>query len=153
MNDKYQMTLIDRLCQGRPSTSIGEMRDMLRRDLEDLLNTRQGPEEIPSCMEHLNSSMAVYGLNYIENVDMNVKDDLLKLLTNVKSSIQLFEPRLEEVDVSIVKAKDDSQTRSPFVLHLRIDAVMRIGAYVDRVVFNTMIQKSGATVEEALDHA
>ncbi len=153
MNDQYQMTLIDRLCQGKSSTSIAEMRDMVRRDLEDLLNTRQGPGDIPPWFENLGSSMAVYGLNSIESVDMSVKDELLKLLTDVKISIQLFEPRLENVDVSIAKANDDNQTRSPFVLHLRIDAVMRIGAYVDRVVFNTMIQKSGATVHEALDHA
>jgi type VI secretion system protein ImpF len=153
MNDQFQMTIIDRLCQGKPSTSIAEMREMVRRDLEDLLNTRQGPSEIPPWFENLGNSMAVYGLNGIESVDMSVKDELLKILTEVKSTIQLFEPRLEDVDVSIVKAKEDNQSRSPFVLHLRIDGVMRIGGYVDRIVFNSMIQKSGATVKEALDHA
>jgi type VI secretion system protein ImpF len=153
MNDQFQMTIIDRLCEGRPSTSIAEMREMVRRDLEDLLNTRQGPEEIPPWFEMLGSSLAVYGFNTIESVDMSVKDELLKLLTDVKTSIQLFEPRLENVDVSIIKDKEEKQTRSPFVLHLRIDAEMRIGDYVDRVVFNTMIQKSGATVQEASDHA
>ena len=151
MNDQFLMTIIDRLCEAKSSTSIAEMREMVRRDLEDLLNTRQGRDDVPPWFEQLGGSLAVYGLNNIDTVDMSSKEELTDLLTRIKATIQRFEPRLENVNVSTIKDKE--QKRSPFVLHLRIDAEMRIGAYIDRVVFNTMIQKSGATVQEAPDHA
>lgn len=153
MNDQFQMTIIDRLCEARSSTSLAEMRDMVRRDLEDLLNTRQGRNDVPSCFEQLSNSLAVYGLNNIDTVDISSKDELLNLLDDIKSTIRQFEPRLENIGVSITKDKDGKQERSPFVLHLRIDADMRIGTYISQVVFNTMIQKSGATVQEVSDHA
>jgi type VI secretion system protein ImpF len=153
MNDQFHMTVIDRLCERRSSTSLAEMRDMVRRDLEDLLNTRQGRNDVPSCFEQLSDSLAVYGLNNIDTVDISSKEELLNLLNDIRSTIQRFEPRLENVEVSITKDKDGKLERSPFVLHLRIDANMRIGTYVSEVVFNTMIQKSGATVKEASEHA
>ena len=126
---------------------------MIRRDLEDLLNTRQGRKDVPSCFELLSDSLAVYGLNNIDTVDISSKDELLNLLNDIRLTIQRFEPRLENVGVSITKDKDGKEERSPFVLHLRIDADMRIGTYVSQVVFNTMIQKSGATVKEVSDDA
>jgi len=153
MNDQFQMTIIDRLCERRSSTSLAEMRGMIRRDLEDLLNTRQGRKDVPSCFELLSDSLAVYGLNNIDTVDISSKDELLNLLNDIRLTIQRFEPRLENVGVSITKDKDGKEERSPFVLHLRIDADMRIGTYVSQVVFNTMIQKSGATVKEVSDDA
>lgn len=126
---------------------------MVRRDLEDLLNTRQGRNDVPPCYEELCNSLAVYGLNNIDTVDISSKEELLHLLDDIKSTIQRFEPRLENIGVSITKNEDEKQERSPFVLHLRIDADMRIGTYISSVVFNTMIQKSGATVQEVSEHA
>lgn len=126
---------------------------MVRKDLEDLLNTRQGRNDIPSCFEQLGKSLAVYGLNSFDSVDISSREELSRLLNDIEDTIHRFEPRLEDVEVSIVKADDDKQKRSPFVLHLRIEAQMRIGSYIDSITFNTMIQKSGATVREVADHA
>lgn len=153
MNDQFELSFIDRLCETRHSASISEMREYLRRDLEDLLNTRQGCDNIPQWCEQLRSSIAVYGLHNIETVDISSQEELLRLLSDIKNAIIRFEPRLENVEVSITKDESGKQAWSPFILHLRIDAEMRMGNYLDRVVFNTMIQKSGATVQEALDHA
>lgn len=147
------MTIIDRLCEARSSASIAEMREMVRIDLENLLNTRQGRNDVPPWFEQLCSSLAVYGLQNIDTVDISSKSELLKLLSDIRSTIQRFEPRLQNVDVSISKDYEEKQVLSPFVLHLRIDAEIRLGTYIDRVIFNTMIQKNGATVQEASDHA
>lgn len=153
MKDQFELTIIDRLCEARLSASIAEMRENIRRDLEDLLNTRQGCNNIPQWCGQLKNSIAVYGLHSIENVDISSQEELLRLLSDIKCAIIRFEPRLENVEVSITKDESGKQVWSPFVLHLRIDAEMRMGNFLDRVVFNTMIQKSGATVKEAIEHA
>jgi len=154
MSDTFLMTIIDRLSTGKgePGASFREMRDMLRRDLEDLLNTRQGlklDREQEAKYPELTRSLATYGLNNIDTVDMSCGEEIELLLNDVKHTIEMFEPRLENVEVyndSPAKGADDYV--SPFVLRMRINADMRIGNYIDRVVFDTLIQKSGATVKE-----
>jgi type VI secretion system protein ImpF len=154
MNDLVQMTIIDRLCEAKPFASIKEMREMVRRDLEDLLNTRQGRSDIASWFPELEKSIATYGLNNIDTVDMSSGEELEELLSDIKCTIQMFEPRLEHIEVvSESHAISENGYTSPFVLRLRINADMRVGENVESVVFNTMIQKSGATVQEAAPDA
>lgn len=154
MNDYFQMTVIDRVCEAKSFAPLKEMREMLRRDLEDLLNTRQGRDDVDERFPELKNSIATYGLGNIDNVDMSSGDDLEKLFSDIKRSIQMFEPRLEHVEVyNESRPSGDNDYVSPFVLRLRIDADMRIGDHIDRIVFNTMIQKSGATVREAAPDA
>jgi type VI secretion system lysozyme-like protein len=151
MNDHYyKMTIIDRVSEAEQFAPISEMRERLRKDLEDLLNTRQGRSDIPPWFVELGRSLATYGLNNIDTIDIHSDDKKAKLLQDVHQAIQWFEPRLDDVTVDIDNKKEDEITdgKSYFVLHLRIDAKMRNGAYTDHIVFNTMIQKNGATVLE-----
>lgn len=154
MSDTFQMTIIDRLSAGtgEGGTTFKEMRNMIRRDLEDLLNTRQGlklDSEQKTKYPELKRSLATYGLNNIDTVDMSCGEEIERLLSDVKHTIEMFEPRLKNVEVfNDSPAKGANDYVSPFVLRMRISADMRIGHYLDPVVFNTLIQKSGATVKE-----
>jgi type VI secretion system protein ImpF len=154
MNNMFQMTIIDRLCEAKPYASLQEVREMVRQDLEDLLNTRQGYSKLQPWFPELKSSLATYGLNNIDTVDMSCGEELEELLRDIRNTIQLFEPRLENIEVYNDSPNAGSRDYvSPFVLRLRIDADLRIGDNVDRIIFNTLIQKSGATVKEGVADA
>jgi type VI secretion system lysozyme-like protein len=140
--NEFKNSFIDRLCGASITSSIEAVREMVRRDLEDLLNARQGRCDIPSWFMEVRRSFA-YGLGDFESTNLESANDRQRLLNTIKSTIAFFEPRLQNVVVT------DSGIIHPFILHFQIRATLKIGTFVDKVVFGTTIQKNGTTTVKA----
>ena len=139
----FQASVIDRLCGSESAVSLGEIRESVRSDLESLLNSQQGRNDIPEYFEEVQNSIATYGLNNFNSINLEAFDERQKLLRSIKRTIELFEPRLEKVDIS------DKEIIHPFILQFQINAVLRVGKYVDHIVFGTTIKKNGTAIVES----
>jgi type VI secretion system lysozyme-like protein len=141
--EPYTPTVLERLCGAGMFGTIDDARESVRRDLEDLLNARQGREhDIPPWFTALAGSVATYGIGQVDAIDLEVREERQGLLKAIRRAIRRFEPRLERVEVI------DLGVVHPFVLRFRIEAVMRLESVADRVVFGTTLRKNGTAVVE-----
>ena len=119
------------------SKSLRQMKDSVKRDLEQLLNTRQSGDWLPSDLKELNTSLAAYGLPDFTSVSIKSPSEQHRLGRALEAAIQTFEPRLEDVNVTILPPGDLQRS-----LHFRIDARLRIEPAPEPVTFDAMLQLS-----------
>jgi type VI secretion system protein ImpF len=119
------------------SKSLRQMKDSVKRDLEQLLNTRQSGDWLPADLKELNSSLAAYGLPDFTSVSIKSPSEQHRLGRALEVAIQTFEPRLEDVNVTILPLGDLQRS-----LHFRIDARLRIEPAPEPVTFDAMLQLS-----------
>jgi type VI secretion system protein ImpF len=102
--------LLDRLIDDEPETTVEppwregqivrELKKSLRRDLEDLLNSRRPLDDLPAGFEELPGSLANYGLPDLQSLEVRETHDLQRLCRLIEDCIRRFEPRLRNVTVA-----------------------------------------------------
>lgn len=106
------LSITDRLIDAEPKVStepqmtykksLDITRASLRRDLENLLNTRCTEVPLPQGSDQLKRSIYMYGLPDITSMSANYLHDQNRLLLVVEETLRMFEPRLNPVKVSLV---------------------------------------------------
>lgn len=145
-------SLLDRLIDEEPETKreaprsrnqiLREMKKSVRRDVEDLLNTRRSLLEWPSDLTELESSLLNYGIPDITRANMSspdVREQFRKLL---EKTIQQNEPRLQSVRVHLI-SNNETLDRT---LRFRIDALLRADPAPEPVVFDSVLEPGTGTV-------
>jgi len=151
-NAPLRLPLLDRLIDEEPkakseglmsrSTSLAKLKIAVRRDLENLLNTRSTPDSIPEgCVEVLRS-VYCYGLPDITSMPANFLYEQGKLLQSIESSVRMFEPRLDGVRVSLVPVTGMSR-----MLRFVIDGMLRIDPLPEHVVYDASIELTSLEVQ------
>jgi type VI secretion system protein ImpF len=127
----------DRVSETLPSRSQGieDLKQSVKRDLEWLLNTRQNAAGVPSGLRELTYSLATYGLPDFSAFSIKSPSDQVRMQRILETAISLFEPRLENVMVTLVPVRDSEQK-----LRFRIDARLRIEPAPEPVTFDTVLQ-------------
>ena len=146
-------SLLDRLLDDEPGNQreavkqrhqvLREMKRSVRRDLENLLNTRWRCVSWPPNLEELETSLVNYGIpdfTGIRFASANTQDELRSILEAV---IRRFEPRFSKVRVELI-TNADSLDRT---LRFRIDAMLHAEPVVEPVVFDTMLKTSTGDFE------
>ncbi|MCI0335947.1 MAG: type VI secretion system baseplate subunit TssE [Acidobacteria bacterium] len=138
-------SVLDRLIDHEPelareapasrAKTLRDLKDSVRRDLEWLLNTRQVVGGIPEGLRELSRSLAAYGLPDFTSISIKSPADQLRTQRALEAAISAFEPRLEDVTVTIIPARDLEQK-----LRFRIDARLRIEPTPEPVTFDTVLQ-------------
>ncbi|MDG1872695.1 MAG: type VI secretion system baseplate subunit TssE [Mariniblastus sp.] len=138
-------SLLDRLIDFNPlsatesvksqSQLIQEMKVSLRRDLENLLNTRWPCISWPPQYEELELSLINYGIPDFTGVNMGGPDNQKRLMQIVKHAIEKFEPRLLKFSIEI-KSETDNINRT---LSFRVDGLLRAEPYPEQVMFDTAL--------------
>jgi type VI secretion system protein ImpF len=119
------------------SKSLRQLKQAVLRDLEYLLNTRQTVDWVTSDLKELNNSLAVYGLPDFASVSIKSPSEQNRLQRSLESAISTFEPRLEDVIVTIMPIDDLRRS-----LHFRIDARLRVEPAPEPVTFDAVLQLS-----------
>jgi type VI secretion system protein ImpF len=119
------------------SKSLRQLKDSVKRDLEQLLNTRQSGDWLPPDLKELNCSLAAYGLPDFTSVAVKSPSEQLRLRRALEQAITIFEPRLEDITVSLLPFGDLDRS-----LRFRIDARLRIEPAPEQVTFDAMLQLS-----------
>jgi type VI secretion system protein ImpF len=151
-NAPLRLPLLDRLIDEEPkakseaamtrSTSLARLKIAVRRDLENLLNTRSTPDPIPEgCVEVLRS-VYCYGLPDITSMPANFLYEQGKLLQSIEAAVRMFEPRLDGVRVSLVPVTGMSR-----MLRFVIDGMLRIDPLPEHVVYDASIELTSLEVQ------
>ena len=117
--------------------SLRQLKEAVKRDLEQLLNTRQPGDWLPEDLKELNNSLAAYGLPDFSSVSIKSPAEQLRLRRALEAAVTMFEPRLEDVNITLLPAGDLERS-----LHFRIDARLRIEPAPEPVTFDAMLQLS-----------
>ena len=122
-----QGSLLDRLVE-EPSErgdgpSLTRLREGLRRDLEDLLNTRRRFLRWPAELEELDRSLLSYGLSDFTHETLGAPGFRREFVEEVSRLLQRSEPRLQVRDVQLLENADPLDRR----LRFRVTGTVRFG--------------------------
>lgn len=140
-------SVLDRLIDTEPSSSTdapsswGQSVRLLKaglcRDLEWLLNSRRTLIEIPSDYEYLKESVLNYGIIDVSSLIRDSREHKNLLVKEVAHAIQVFEPRLEQVKVSLVT--EDAGDATKREIHFVVEGLLKIDPQPEHVVFDTVL--------------
>lgn len=141
-----RQSILDRLIDRNPRNSqdppltwvgsVEELKASVLRDLEWLLNTRRvagSDEEVPDDLRH---SLYHYGLPDITSMSADAPETFDRLLRHIEETIQIFEPRLTGVRVSLGRREKTSKHRLRFV----IEAMLDMEPNPEKVVFDSVLE-------------
>jgi type VI secretion system protein ImpF len=142
-----QPSLLDRLTDLDPRSSadarvtlaesIRLFKASLQRDLEWLLNTRRTPEPLPAdWFEQVPRSIYHFGIPDITSLSRDSRESRSILLRDVEAAIAAFEPRLTDVNISVIEAEGEQFRRE---LRFHIEATLRMDPTPEQVVFDTVL--------------
>jgi type VI secretion system protein ImpF len=141
-------SVLDRLIGGdrkwdgtRPAVwgeSLAVLQKALLRDLQALLNTRRTSEPAEKDQEFLRKSLFNYGLPDITMLSADSSETPGHLRRIIEETIELFEPRLSNVHVSLVEDRDSRDRRVQFL----IEADLKVEPDTERVEFDTVLEVS-----------
>jgi type VI secretion system protein ImpF len=143
-------SLIDRLVDRDPGSrweappyrtlSRGELKESVRRDLEWLLNTRTS---LPgSLLDDKELTVIDYGIPDFGHYSPANPNHQRILAQRIRRSISAFEPRLQEVQVTVEPEMPDEKT-----LVIRIDAALIVEPFREPVSFQTVLQSQTGRLE------
>jgi type VI secretion system protein ImpF len=136
-----QASILDRLMDQDPAVthepvqegfSVGQIKDAVARDLENLLNTRRNIITPPASCREVGNSLFVYGLPDFTSRNPAHIAVRSQLRLEIEKTITRFEPRLKNVTVHI-----DSPGATGRNLHFRITGVLVVDPITEQVVFDT----------------
>jgi type VI secretion system protein ImpF len=144
-------SLIDRLIDDDPQGSadaheseedaVARYKVALRRDLENLLNTRR--PWLPGVARYpgLDRTVIGYGIPDLSTEDMSVPAVRERVRRVIAQVIREHEPRLSEIDIEM----DDGPTSRG--MRLRIAAVLNIMQSEETVVYEASVRPGDRTIE------
>ena len=122
---------------------LRELKQSVRRDLENLLNTRHCWETWPDELEELETSLVNYGIPDFTGVNMSLPSERERLRKVVEKVILHFEPRFKSVQVKLVENADDFDR----TLRFRIDGLLYAEPAPEPVVFDSQMEPRSSSFE------
>jgi len=139
------LSILDRLLDNEPklkvegalthSKSLAQLKVAIRRDLENLLNTRCTPQPLPESSVETRRSMYNYGVPDITEIGRNFLYEQDRLLSEIEKAVHLFEPRLAGAKVALLPAPGASR-----VVRFVIEGMLRIDPAPEHVVFDAALE-------------
>jgi type VI secretion system protein ImpF len=139
-------SVLDRLLDDEPSVSqepipnhfqnLRQLRAVVRRDLEALLNARQETlEELPPEFTEVSRSLLTYGLPDFTSLSLLSANDRNCIRRALEQAIATFEPRLDGVRVTLEAPREHDLT-----LRFHIEALLRVEPAPEPVTFDALFQ-------------
>lgn len=133
-------SVLDRLSEQRkwPGThaaSVRMLKESIRRDLEELLNTRRQLSNELEGYEAARSSVINYGLEDLNSITPISRTNAQALQQAVQRCIAEYEPRLRDVSVSVESGGDLLHRE----IRLHIEATIPMQPNAEIVSFDTML--------------
>lgn len=136
-------SVLDRLIDETPQSSAEQpmsvrqmgdaLKDAVRRDLENLLNRRQRPLNLPDGLEDLEASSYEYGIPDFSGANLSSKQKRRRYLRVIEDLIRRHEPRFSAVKVVPVEEPGSGQR----TLHFRIEAILRTEPAPESVLYDS----------------
>jgi type VI secretion system protein ImpF len=143
-----QGSVLDRLLDDNPDQTrdppkprgqhLRELRDAVRRDVENLLNTRHRCRSWPEGLRELERSLVNYGVPDFSGADFATDDRRDEFRASVQDVLRSFEPRFQTVRVELVSNADPLDR----TLRFRIDALMYADPAPEPIIFDSVFDPS-----------
>jgi type VI secretion system protein ImpF len=133
--------VLDRLSSGHrtrnPDGEIGlrEVHAAVRRDLERLLNSRVWWPNGLGEFEEASTSLLAYGIPDLTAFSWASSNDNRAVVKVIEEAIKRFEPRLLPRSVKVTKLEREGI--DDFRVRVRIDAILQVEPYTERVSFDS----------------
>lgn len=130
--------LVDPVSAGtdaRRGYSLSQMLEVIRRDLEDLLNTRQSIVDLPPELKHVNDSMAMFGLPDLTSFNVTTPQQKSEMSDQIEKIVKRHEPRLRDVTVRLVESEEGNR----HTFRCRIDGRLALDP-APEVCFDTVME-------------
>lgn len=143
---KLRSSVLDRLIDNEPHQKVEaeqsrhqqlkDLRNSVRRDVENLLNTRYrlvapGPEFV-----QLEQSLLNYGLPDLATVNIIDMEKKQAFIDGLEKTLRQFEPRFKSVAVRYL----DNQEATDHTLRFRIDATLYADPAPEVVIFDSTLE-------------
>lgn len=135
------MSLLDRLIS-EDAPTLAHVRNGLKRDLGDLLNTRQRIMSWPAALGELERSILNYGILDLSTANFSTDAQRTAVVERIGEAVRLAEPRLSGMRISAMTNADPSD-RS---LRVLIQAEIIVDSEAEPVQFSTIIDPLGQSV-------
>jgi type VI secretion system protein ImpF len=146
-------SVLDRLLDDEPGNQretpksrnqvLRELKNSVRRDLEQLLNTRWRCSSWPRDLDQLDLSLVNYGIPDFTGTNMSQPTEREQLRVTIEQIIRKFEPRFKSVRVNMLENSDAFDR----TLRFRIDALLYAEPAPEPVVFDSQLEPSSATFQ------
>jgi type VI secretion system protein ImpF len=138
--------VLDRLLDDEPEVArdpgksrhqvLRELKQSVRRDLEDLLNTRRYCLSRPNGLNELEQSLVNYGLPDFTGANMGSAENREALCRLIETVLRTCESRFQSVSVQLL----DNTEPLDRTLRFRIDALLYAYPAPEPVVFDSALQ-------------
>jgi type VI secretion system protein ImpF len=149
---KLRPSVLDRLFDNDPQNQVEhdpghhqllkQLRDSVRRDLENLLNTRFYILDPSDDYQELDVSLLNYGLPDLATVNIIDVEKRNQFTRKLEETLRMFEPRFKSVKISFLDNSDNNDR----TLRFRIDAVIYADPLPEVVVFDSILESVTRTV-------
>lgn len=139
-------SILDRLLDNDPGSGsdkdpdqhqkLKQLRSSVRRDLQNLLNTRFRMIEPGSEYPNLKNSLLNYGLPDLATVNITDKQKRQEFIKHLESILIEFEPRFKTIKVSYL----ENSNAIDRTLRFRIDATLYADPSPEVVVFDSVLE-------------
>lgn len=139
--DLHAGSLLDRLIDDEAdrghddAPSFARLKDGLRRDLEDLLNTRRRFLRPPKSLDELDRSLLAYGLSDFTNEQLGSLSFRQDFTDEVQQVLRTLEPRITVHEVQLLDNADVLDRR----LRFRIVGVAHLGGERQSLSFDSYV--------------
>lgn len=150
-DERLVPSILDRLIDDQPEVSteppartgqiVRDIKASVRRDLENLLNTRWRCIEWPPNLDNLELSMVNYGIPDFIGAQRRVGRKLERLLEEIRRAIERYEPRLQNVRVEAITSQDPMDR----TLRFRIRAMLEVDPIREKVAYRSEFETSTAS--------
>jgi len=122
---------------------VPELYEAIRNNLENILNTRKPCLQVPHYFTELEQSLINYGMPDFANSYYGNHHAQNRLCQDIKSLIQHFEPRLQQIQVTVQK-NDQAVER---ILKLRIEAMLKLIPKPSPAIFESAMNMAKTTFD------
>jgi type VI secretion system protein ImpF len=146
-------SVLDRLLDDEPEVKreaprtrnqlLRELKQSVRRDLENLLNTRRRSLGWPASLTELESSLVNYGIPDFLSGNMASSEGREQLCQALETVIRTYESRFKTVKVHLLDNGDPLDR----TLRFRIDALLRADPAPEPVVFDSAVEPGTGTIQ------
>ena len=155
---KLRPSILDRLIDSEPHVQVEadknkhqqlrELRDSVRRDLENLLNTRYRVVEPSGEFTQLETSVLNYGLPDLATVNIVDLEKKKEFTQNLERILRTYEPRFKTVKGNYQDNKDGTDR----TLRFRIDATLYADPAPEVIIFDSILEPVSRTVNVEESH-
>lgn len=147
-NQSITLSVLDRLLDDTPEHvaprphTVADLRAAIRRDLENLLNTRRRVLGWPDDLTELADSILGYGCHDLLVENVATESRRREVVAQIEAAIRRWEPRFAHLAVTMVDNSDPADR----TLRFRIEALIHADPAPEPMVFDSVVDPTSNMV-------